>query len=91
MEKQGAAYQTEGEPGRDKSDKCGACEDRKNSERSASRHAPRSIGHMRGVRLRQHFPLEDVIGNIHAHEERCVERHRDGRELSARNPCRREG
>ena len=74
MEDQGAADQTEGEARRDESDKRRGCEDRKNSERSAPRPAPPSGGHLRGIRSPQYLPLEDVIGNVHAHEERCVER-----------------
>jgi hypothetical protein len=88
VEDQGAADQTEGEARRDESDKRRGCEDRKNSERSAPRPAPPSGGHLRGIRSPQYLPLEDVVGNVHAHEERCVERYRSRREVGARNPCR---
>src|SRR5258705_337224 len=45
VEEQGAAYQSEGEARREKSDERRTCEDRKDSEGSAPRHAARSGGH----------------------------------------------
>ena len=88
VEDQGAADQTEGEARRDESDKRRGCEECKNGERSAPRPASRSGGYLSGIRSPQYLPLEDVVGNVHTYEERCVEHDRRRRELSARNPCR---
>ena len=49
---------------------------------------PRAPGDLIGGHADKYFALEDVVGNVDAHEQSCVKHYRGGREPGARNPCR---
>lgn len=74
MQDQGAADETEAEAWRDKRNQHRSRENRKDDERPKPRHAPRTRGHVLGVHARRYLALEDVVGNVDAHEQPCVKR-----------------
>ena len=74
---EGAADQREAEARRNERHQHRGREDIQDCERSTSGHAPRSHGHLCcSLRARQDFALEDVVGNVDAHEQSCVKRDR---------------
>src|SRR5436190_4487507 len=91
VEDEGAADQNEAEARRDERHQHRTREDRQDRERSAPRHAPRTQGHLRGLRASQDFALEDVVGNVNAYEQPRVHRDRGGREPRTRDPGRCKG
>ena len=68
VEDQGGAYETEADARRGDRDQHSSREARKDNERSAPRHTPHTRGHLRGVRMGQYLVLEDIVGNVDAHE-----------------------
>src|SRR5262245_4242440 len=86
VEDEGGADQREAETRRRERDHRRGREYCQDDERSPPRDTPHPLGYERGVCAGQNLALEDVVGNVDAHEQARVKRHRGASEPGTGDP-----